>query len=165
MCVHLVLVELDWAKLSFVKFVYPTICLIVDCLGSSYVVMLCYVMLCYVMLCYVMLCYVMLCWLLEQGKLSGITLGYRLDDRGFESLQGLGIVILTTVSRPALGTTQSPIQWVKRLGREADHSPPSSAEVKNVWSYTPIPSMSMWRGAQLKHRDNFTLPYLTKNSV
>jgi len=22
------------------------------------------------------------------------------------------------------------------LGREADHSPPSSADVKNVWSYT-----------------------------
>jgi hypothetical protein len=40
--------------------------------------------------------------------------------------------------------TQPPIQWVpgalslgvKRLGREADHSPPSSAEVKNAWSYT-----------------------------
>jgi hypothetical protein len=39
-----------------------------------------------------------------------------------------------------------PIQWVpgalslgggvKRLGREADHSPPSSAEVKNEWNYT-----------------------------
>jgi hypothetical protein len=25
---------------------------------------------------------------------------------------------------------------IKRPGREADHSPPSSAEVKNVWSYT-----------------------------
>jgi len=25
---------------------------------------------------------------------------------------------------------------VKRLGREADHLPPSSAEVKNVWSCT-----------------------------
>jgi hypothetical protein len=27
---------------------------------------------------------------------------------------------------------------VKRPGREADHSPPSSAEVKNAWSYTSI---------------------------
>jgi hypothetical protein len=26
--------------------------------------------------------------------------------------------------------------WVKRPGREADHSTPYSAEVKNVWSYT-----------------------------
>jgi hypothetical protein len=40
--------------------------------------------------------------------------------------------------------TQPPIQWVpgtlslgvKRPGREADHSPPSSAEVENAWSYT-----------------------------
>jgi hypothetical protein len=50
----------------------------------------------------------------------------------------------STVSRPALGPTQPPIQWVlgtlslevKRPGREGDHSPPSSAEVKNAWSYT-----------------------------
>jgi hypothetical protein len=28
---------------------------------------------------------------------------------------------------------------IKRLGREADNSPLSSAEVKNVWSYTSIP--------------------------
>jgi hypothetical protein len=28
---------------------------------------------------------------------------------------------------------------VKRPGREADHSPPSSAEVKNAWSYTFTP--------------------------
>jgi len=26
--------------------------------------------------------------------------------------------------------------WVKRTDHEADHSPPSSAEVKNAWSYT-----------------------------
>jgi hypothetical protein len=26
---------------------------------------------------------------------------------------------------------------IKRLGREADHSPAFSAEVKNAWSYTP----------------------------
>jgi hypothetical protein len=27
----------------------------------------------------------------------------------------------------------------KRSGREANHSPPSSAEVKNAWSYTSTP--------------------------
>jgi len=45
-----------------------------------------------------------------------------------------------------LGTTQPPIKWVpealslgvKWPGRESDHSPPSSAEVKNVWSYASI---------------------------
>jgi hypothetical protein len=44
-------------------------------------------------------------------------------------------------SRPALGRTQPPIQWVpgalslgaKWQGREADHSPPTSAEVKKAW--------------------------------
>jgi hypothetical protein len=48
----------------------------------------------------------------EPGQLSGIALGYGLDDRGFESRQGLGIFISTTVSRPALEPTQPPIQWV-----------------------------------------------------
>jgi len=28
---------------------------------------------------------------------------------------------------------------VKRPVREADHSPPSNAEVKNAWSYTSTP--------------------------
>jgi hypothetical protein len=51
---------------------------------------------------------------------------------------------LTTASRPALEPTQPPIQWVswvlslrvRRPAREADHSPQSSAEVGNAWSYT-----------------------------
>jgi hypothetical protein len=57
---------------------------------------------------------------------------------GFDSQRGLGIFLFNTASRTALGPTQPTIQWVpgalsleiKRLGREADHSPPSSAEVK-----------------------------------
>jgi hypothetical protein len=44
--------------------------------------------------------------LLELGWLSGIVLGYRLDDKGFESHQGLVIFLFTTTSRPALGPTQ-----------------------------------------------------------
>jgi hypothetical protein len=47
----------------------------------------------------------------------------------------------------ALGLAQGPIQWVpgslspgiKRPWREADHSPPSVAEIKNAWSYTYTP--------------------------
>jgi hypothetical protein len=35
----------------------------------------------------------------------------------------------------AVGTGGS-FPGVKRPGREADHSPPSIAEVKNAWSYT-----------------------------
>jgi hypothetical protein len=42
-------------------------------------------------------------------------------------------------------------------GREADHSPPSSAEVKEwVELYLYSPNTPPWRGAQGDHRDNFT---------
>jgi hypothetical protein len=82
----------------------------------------------------------------KPGYLSGIALGYGLDDRGFESRQGLGIFLFTTASRSALGPTHPPIQWlpaglslrVKRPGNEAYHSPPSSAEVKNAWNYARV---------------------------
>jgi hypothetical protein len=67
----------------------------------------------------------------------------------FESRQGLGIFLFATASRPTLGPIQLPIRWVrgalslgvKRPGREADYSPPSSAEVKKKFSRL---------GAQLK---------------
>jgi hypothetical protein len=50
-------------------------------------------------------------------------------------------------SRPAVGPTQPPTQWVlwtlspgvKQPRHEDDHSAPSSAEVKNTWSYTSNP--------------------------
>jgi hypothetical protein len=94
----------------------------------------------------------------EPGYLSGIALGYGLDDQGFESRQRPGIFLFTTASRPALVSTQSPIQWVpegsfsgvKRPGCEAEHSPPSRADVKNAWSCTSIPNTPPWCGAQLK---------------
>jgi hypothetical protein len=49
------------------------------------------------------------------------------------------IFLLPSVSRPALGPTQPPVQWVpgvlsrdkERLGCDADHSLPSSAEIVN----------------------------------
>jgi hypothetical protein len=69
---------------------------------------------------------------------------YGLDDRaiGVRSLAGQRIFPLASVSRPALGPTQPPVQWVPgvlspgvkvQLGRDADHSPPSSAKVENEW--------------------------------
>jgi hypothetical protein len=57
------------------------------------------------------------------------------------------------------------IQWVsgafslgvKRPRREAYHSPPSSAEVKEwVQLYLRSCNTPSWRGGQLNHRDNFT---------
>jgi hypothetical protein len=68
-------------------------------------------------------------------------------------------------SRPALRHTQPGIQWVpgvlssgvKRQGREAAYSHPSSAGVKSGGAIPPLHHTSSWRSAQLiKHRDNFT---------
>jgi len=45
---------------------------------------------------------------------------------------------------------------VKRLRREADHSPPPNAEVKNAWSYTSTSPYVFMVYCLVKHRDNFT---------
>jgi hypothetical protein len=69
-----------------------------------------------------------------------MALGYGQDDRG-SSVRfpaRAGNFSLHHRAKMALGPTQPPIHWVpgalslgvKRPGREADHSPPSSAEVK-----------------------------------
>jgi hypothetical protein len=67
------------------------------------------------------------------GSLVGIVTDYGLDGPGIQSRWGRDFPRL---SRPALGPTQPPAQWVpclspgvKCAGRAADHSLPSSAEV------------------------------------
>jgi hypothetical protein len=45
---------------------------------------------------------------------------------------------------------------VKQPGHEADHSFPSSAELECMELYLHSPNTPSWRGAQLKHRNNFT---------
>jgi hypothetical protein len=64
--------------------------------------------------------------------------------------------LFSTSSIPAAGSTQPPIQLVPRAlspglqrpGHEADHSPPTSAEVKKMWSYTSSPPQTpSWRSA------------------
>jgi hypothetical protein len=70
-------------------------------------------------------------------------MGWTIRVLGFDSWWGLGIFLFTIASRMALRPTQ-PIKCipgslslvVKWPGHEADHSSPSSAEVKNAWSYT-----------------------------
>jgi hypothetical protein len=49
---------------------------------------------------------------------------------------------------------------VKRPAREADHLPPSSAEV-NTWSYTSPPQYAsmVWCSVKKKHRYNFTFTF------
>jgi hypothetical protein len=89
--------------------------------------------------------------------------GWTIKFLGFDSLRGLGIFLFTTASRMALGHTQPPIQWVpgvlslgvKLQGREAHHSPPISAEVKErVELYLHSPNTPPWCGPDLKHSDN-----------
>ena len=67
------------------------------------------------------------------GSVVGIATGYGLDGPGIGSRCGRD---LPHLSRPALGPTQPPVQWVpgfsrgkERPGRDADPSPPSSAVV------------------------------------
>jgi hypothetical protein len=76
----------------------------------------------------------------------GIALGYGLDDRGSRVRFPAGAGNLSLHHRFQNGSGAHPASYpmstrgsslgVKRLGREHDHSPPSSAEVKNAWSYT-----------------------------
>jgi hypothetical protein len=77
----------------------------------------------------------------SRGSSVSTVPNYGLDDKAIEvrsSAEAEGIFPLSSVSRPALGPTQPPVQWVPRVlspegkarpGNNADHSPPSSAEV------------------------------------
>jgi hypothetical protein len=88
-------------------------------------------------------------------------LGFGLDDRGsrVRLLAEAGNFSLHHRVQKALGTPLQPhIQWVQGalslgirwLGREADQSPPSSAEVKECMElYLHSPNTPSWRGAQL----------------
>jgi hypothetical protein len=62
--------------------------------------------------------------------------------------------LYSTAYIQALGPTQPSIHWEsgvfsqrKTTGPDADHSPPSSSEVKIGLSVAPLPNTSSWRGA------------------
>jgi hypothetical protein len=70
------------------------------------------------------------------------------EPRGWSSSSGGGKNFhFSMSSRPALGSTQPPIQLVpvalcpevKRPGRKTDHTPPTSAEIENVGLYNDSP--------------------------
>jgi hypothetical protein len=103
----------------------------------------------------------------QDGSVSTVT-WLRAGRSGFDSRQGLGIFLFTTASRPAMGPTQPPIQWVtgvfspgiKRPGREADHSPPSSAEVKEraeLYLHSPVHLHGVMLGLKKAQRQLYLL--------
>jgi hypothetical protein len=101
-------------------------------------------------------------------------MGSKIGVLGFDFRRGLGIFLFITMSRPALGPTQPPIQWVlegrglslgaKLPGRKAEHTPPTSAEVKNAWSYTSTPQYVSVAWCLVKHRDKFTFTFTINSS-
>jgi hypothetical protein len=106
----------------------------------------------------------------SRGSSVGIVTGYGLDCRRLEVQVPTGAGDFSLLHRVQTGSgahpasyptgTEGSFRGVRRTGREADQSPPSSAEVKNAWRYTFTPYVFMaW--CLVKHRDNFTC----RNSV
>jgi hypothetical protein len=98
----------------------------------------------------------------SRDRSVGIATGYELDSWGL--IPGMGkICLFSTASRPDLGSTQPPIQWVpkalflkvKRPGCEVDHSPPSSTEVKNAGALPPL-FLRLHDKCLIKYKDSFT---------
>jgi hypothetical protein len=116
--------------------------------------------------------------LLYKDRDSSVGIATRLrtglsEQSGFDSRRGLWIFLFATASRPALGPTQPPIQWVsgilspgvKRPRRETDHSPPSSAEVKNTWIFTSTPPYAFTAWCLVNHTDKFTFTFIARGFV
>jgi hypothetical protein len=79
----------------------------------------------------------------SRDRAVGIATGYGLDDRGVGVRFPVESRIFSSPRRPdpasyPMGAGGS-FPGVKRPVREADHSPPTSADVKKIWVYTSTP--------------------------
>jgi hypothetical protein len=103
---------------------------------------------------YTTFCQVNLIWvhtiqMRSPGSAVGVATGYGLDDRGIGVLVAIGSRMFTSPYRSdrLWGPPSLLSNWyrrpfsteIKRQWREADHSSPTSAEVKNTWIYTFTP--------------------------
>jgi hypothetical protein len=74
-----------------------------------------------------------------RASAVGIATGLKLEGQGVRvRVQVWRRFLLSMSPRLVVGPIQPPIQQlpgVKRPGHEADHSPPTSAKVKNTWIY------------------------------
>jgi hypothetical protein len=108
----------------------------------------------------------------ERDSSVGISLGYGLDDGGSRVRFPAGAWNFSIHLHAQNGSGAHPAPYpmgkrgsfpgVKRPGHEADHSPPSSTEVKEcVKLYLHFPNTPFMAWCLVKQRDNFTfaLPY------
>jgi hypothetical protein len=87
---------------------------------------------------------------LSRDSAVGIATGYGLDDWEVGFRVPVGSRIFTSLCCPdrlwgppnTMGTGGS-FPGAKRPGREADHSPPTSAEVKKMWIYISTPPYAL----------------------
>jgi hypothetical protein len=102
---------------------------------------------------------------IDPRWLSGIVLGYGLDNWGSRVRFPAGAGNFSLHHRVQNGSGAHPASYamgsrgyfrgVKRPGREADHQPPSSTEVNKTWSYTSTSQYVFMAWCLIKHRDNF----------
>jgi hypothetical protein len=111
-----------------------------------------------------------LCRTKSRDSSVAIALSYGLDDRGSMVRFSAGAGDFSLHHRVQNGSGAHPASYpmgirvlslgIKRPGCEADHSPPSSAEVKEWMElYLHFLNTPSWLGVQSKHRDNFTFTF------
>jgi hypothetical protein len=105
---------------------------------------------------------------------AGVAIGYGLDSRSVEVRVPVGARFFSHLTVIQIGSGAHPVPFlfsgywglfprgVKWPGHEADHLPPTSAELRNTWIYTSTPHTSSWRSTSLiKYRDSYTFLHLS----
>jgi hypothetical protein len=106
---------------------------------------------------------------MRRNSFNTVAASYWLDDRDSRVRVPAGAGNFSLYHRVQNGSRAHPASYpvgtgafslgVKWPGREADHSPPSSAEVKEcVELYVHFPNTLSWRDSQLKKSTGTTLP-------
>jgi len=81
---------------------------------------------------------------------------------------GRTVFLFSSASRPALGPTQPPTQWVpvahsQRPGMKLTTHLLLMPKSKNAWSYTYTHPIAFMTWCLFKHRDNFTFTLTTRS--
>jgi hypothetical protein len=93
---------------------------------------------------------------MSRDSVVSIATGYGMDDRGIGFRVPVGSRIFSFPRRPdqlwgppnlLFNGFRGLFPWDITQGREADHSPPASTEVKKMWIYTSTPPYASWRSA------------------